>query len=395
MAKRWSNFVFAGLFALALILFSRILLPFLMPVLLGGFLVVLFMPVHDFLCQRVKGRRSLCAGLSTLTVFLLILVPLAAVGWMVAREALQFMGQAQQLLDQVDLRHQFVESLPRGLGRYVRVSPEGSETERALMAALTGSASVLRRVVSAGAELAINMFLMTVSMYYFFLDGRRIVAEATRLVPLDRRYIDDFAREFTDVAYAIVYGNTLTAVIQGLVGFVGLLLADVPHAGVWGAAMVLVALVPVGGTALVWGPIGVALLLAGKTNEGLFLLAWGAFLVGTIDNLIRPKLCGSRMALHPLLVFLSMFGGLAVFGMMGLLVGPLIASLFMAMVRIYRRDFLGPVREALGVPPANTVVTSPGMEAAPEVSLPVAAAVSKAAQPVAAAVPAGTAALEA
>lgn len=387
-SKRWSNIVFAGLFALALILFSRILLPFLMPVLLGGFLVVLFIPVQDFLCLRVKGRRALCAGLSTLTVFLLILVPLAAVGWMVAREVLQFMGRAQELLDQGDLRHQFIDSLPRGLGRYLRIRPEGSDLERALMAALAGSASVLRRVVGAGAELVINMFLMTVSMYYFFLDGRRFVAELTRLIPLERRYIDAFAREFSDVAYAIVYGNTLTAIIQGLVGFVGLLIARVPHAGVWGAAMVLVALVPVGGTALVWGPLGIALLVAGKTNEGLFLLAWGAFLVGTIDNLIRPRLCGSRMALHPLLVFLSMFGGLAVFGMMGLLVGPLIGSLFMAMVRIYRRDFLGQVRAALGVAPSEPRESSDTEPAPARTEAPVSAEPSSA---VASAVPTGTA----
>ncbi|WP_343073671.1 AI-2E family transporter [Pyxidicoccus fallax] len=339
--RRWSNFVFAGLFALALILFSRILLPFLMPVLLGGFLVVLFMPVQDYLCQKLRGRKSLSAGLSTLTVFLLILAPLALVGWMVARELLQFVGQAQDLLEQVDLRHQFASSLPRGLSRYIRFDPESAETERALVTAVTGGAALLKDVVSAGAELVINMFLMTVAMYYFFLDGRRLVSEVMRLIPLDRRYFEAFSREFTDVAYAIVYGNTVTAIIQGAVGFVGLLIAGVPHAGVWGAAMVLVALVPVGGTALVWGPIGVVLIAANKVTEGVFLLSWGTFLVGSIDNVIRPKLCGARMALHPLLVFLSMFGGLAVFGMMGLLVGPLIASIFMAMVRIYRRDFLG------------------------------------------------------
>jgi len=340
-SRRWSNFVFAGLFALALILFSRILLPFLMPVLLGGFLVVLFVPVQDALCQRLPGRQPLCAGLSTLAVFLLILAPLALVGWMVAREVLQFVGQAQDLLDRVDLRHHFVSSLPRGLSRYVRLDPESAQTERSLMAAVTGGAALLRDLVGAGTELLVNMFLMTVSMYYFFLDGRRLVREVTRLVPLDRRYFEAFAREFTDVAYAIVYGNTVTALIQGAVGFVGLLIAGVPHAGVWAAAMVLVALVPVGGTALVWGPIGVVLIAVSRVSEGVFLLAWGAFLVGTIDNVIRPRLCGARMALHPLLVFLSMFGGLAVFGMMGLLVGPLIASIFMAMVRIYRRDFLG------------------------------------------------------
>lgn len=340
-SRRWSNFVFAGLFALALILFSRILLPFLMPVLLGGFLVVLFMPVQDYLGQKLGGRKSLAAGLSTLTVFLLILVPLALVGWMVARELLQFVGQAQDLLEQVDMRHEFASSLPRGLSRYIRVDPESAETERVLMTAVTGGAALLKDVVGAGAELVINMFMMTVAMYYFFLDGRRLVSEVMRLIPLDRRYFEAFSREFTDVAYAIVYGNTVTALIQGAVGFAGLLIAGVPHAGVWGAAMVLVALVPVGGTALVWGPIGVVLIAANKVTEGVFLLSWGTFLVSSIDNVIRPKLCGSRMALHPLLVFLSMFGGLAVFGMMGLLVGPLIASIFMAMVRIYRRDFLG------------------------------------------------------
>ncbi|MCY1047388.1 AI-2E family transporter [Corallococcus sp. bb12-1] len=344
--KRWSNFIFAGLFAVALILFSRILLPFMMPVLLGGFLVVLFMPIQDSLSQRLRGRKSLVAGLSTLTVFLLILAPLALVGWMVAREVLQFVGQAQDLLDQVDLRHHLLASLPRGLSRYVRFDPESSETERLLMTVVSGGAGLLADVVGAGTELIVNMFLMTVAMYYFFLDGRRLVNEVAKLLPLERRYFDAFSHEFTDVAYAIIYGNTLTALVQGAVGFLGLLIAGVPHAGVWGAAMVLVALVPVGGTALVWGPIGVILIAANRVSEGVFLLAWGTFLVGSIDNVIRPRLCGSRMALHPLLVFLSMFGGLAVFGMMGLLVGPLIASIFMAMVRIYRRDFLGRAQEA-------------------------------------------------
>ncbi|CAM4185922.1 AI-2E family transporter [Corallococcus sp. ZKHCc1 1396] len=372
--KRWSNFIFAGLFAVALILFSRILLPFMMPVLLGGFLVVLFMPIQDALSHRLPGRKSLTAGLSTLAVFLLILAPLALVGWMVAREILQFVGQAQDLLDQVDLRHHLLESLPRGLSRYVHFDPESSETERLLMTVVSGSAGLLADVVGAGTELLVNMFLMTVAMYYFFLDGRRLVNEVAKLLPLERRYFDAFSHEFTDVAYAIIYGNTITALVQGAVGFLGLLIAGVPHAGVWGAAMVLVALVPVGGTALVWGPIGVILIAANRVSEGVFLLAWGTFLVGSIDNVIRPRLCGSRMALHPLLVFLSMFGGLAVFGMMGLLVGPLIASIFMAMVRIYRRDFLGRTQEAQ---PARQEDSSPSLSLEPS-QVPSAASVGHA-----------------
>ncbi|MBJ6762385.1 AI-2E family transporter [Myxococcaceae bacterium JPH2] len=361
-SKQWSNIIFAGLFALALFLFSRILLPFLMPVLLGGFLVVLFMPVQDGLCARLLGRKPLAAALSTLTVFLLILVPLLLVGWMVARELFHVVGQARELLERVDLRHQFIDSLPPGWGRYLRMEPEGAETERLLMSVVTGGAALFADVVSAGTELVIDLFLMTVAMYYFFLDGRRLVAEVSRLLPMEARYFEAFSREFSDVAYAIIYGNTVTALVQGACGFIGLMVAGVPHAGVWGAAMVFMALLPVGGTALVWGPIGVVLLLCHRVTEGVFLLAWGTFLVGGIDNFVRPKLCGARMALHPLLVFLSMFGGLAVFGMMGVLVGPLIASLFMAMVRIYRRDFLAPAlaqRPALESksPPAVSVTT--------------------------------------
>jgi predicted PurR-regulated permease PerM len=149
-----------------------------------------------------------------------------------------------------------------------------------------------------------------------------------------------------------------------------MLLAGVPHAVVWGAAMVIAALVPVVGTGLVWVPISLLLMLSGKVGAGLFLAAWGSLVVGMIDNFIRPRLCGSRMALHPLIVFLSMFGGVAVFGVIGMLVGPLIASFFMAMVRIYRRDFLGlttpAVYESPGDPPAAPAPAAPTVtEAAP------------------------------
>jgi predicted PurR-regulated permease PerM len=368
--KRCSNLIFAGLFVLALILFSRILLPFLMPVLLGGFLVVIFQPLQDALLRtRFKLSAPVCAGLSTLAVFLLLLVPLVVVGWLVVREVLELMEHAQGMFDQVDLRERMIAGLPRGLRRYAE-GLHGTRTEEALTGAMSNGVSVLTNLLGAGTELIVDLFLMMVAMYYFFLDGRRLWTDGTQLVPMDKRYIQAFAKEFADVAHAIIYGNTVTSLVQGALGVVGLLLVKVPHAGVWGAAMVVVAMVPVGGTALVWAPIGGVLLMMGKVNEGIFLLSWGAFVVSSVDNVIRPRLCGSRMALHPLLVFLSIFGGLAVFGMMGLLVGPLIASLFMAMVRIYRRDFLGlrsPVTPPRGENSAAStpVLPSPGMGSSP------------------------------
>jgi predicted PurR-regulated permease PerM len=373
--KRWSNVVFAALFCVALLLFGRILWPFVMPVLLGGFLAVVFMPLQDFLLRRARLSRPAAAGFSTLGVVLLICVPLVVIGLLVARELLGIADQARELLERTDLRAELAGRLPAALKRYVHFREGPASADEAVLSAVTGSVNVLTNVLAAGTELVVDLFLMTVAMYYFFLDGRRLVNEGARLVPLERRYFDAFAKEFKDVAHAIMYGNTLTAMVQGAFGFIGLLIAGVPHPAVWAVAMALVALVPIGGTALVWAPIGVALCATGRVTEGGFLLGWGALVVSTVDNLIRPRLCGSRMALHPLLVFLSMFGGLAVFGMMGLLIGPLIAALFMAMVRIYRRDFLAPATRAVtgllagslsDAPPATVADSAP-----PPVPMPV------------------------
>ncbi len=363
--KRWSNVVFGLLFFVSLLLFGRIMAPFVMPVLLGAFLTVLFLPLHDKLCRLTGQRRALSAGLATLAVLALIVVPLGFITFFVAKELLTLADALRGALADPVARQKMAQALPEALGRWVAQARPPTEGG-ALMAAITGSAAFVRDLLGRGTQLAIDVFLMSVSLYYFFIDGRRLFAESSRLLPLEQRYTQAFAKEFQDVAYAMVYGNTLTALVQGAVGLLGLWIAGVPHPLVWALAMAVVALVPLGGTALVWVPLSIGLAVTGKVWEGVFLFAWGALLVGTVDNFVRPRLCGSRMQLHPLLVFLSMFGGLAVFGMMGLLVGPLIASLFMAMVRIYRRDFLGPataaVQKLTGTLPPRT---QPASEDAP------------------------------
>jgi predicted PurR-regulated permease PerM len=363
--KRWSNLIFGALFVASLLAFGRIMLPFLTPVLIGGFLVVLFLPVHRKLLGWVGPRPSLAAGLSTALLLLLIVIPLSVVTFVVARELLVVLESARVLLADAAFRDAVAARLPDGLVA-VLLAEADSQRSQAVLAAVASSAGLVKNLLGAGTVLALDVFLMAVTTYYFFLDGRRLFSEVTRLVPIDRRYVDAFAKEFRDVAYAIVYGNSLTSVLQGAVGLFGLWLAGVPHPAVWGVAMAVVALVPIGGTALVWVPISCVLLLTGKYAEGLFLLGWGTLVVSTLDNFLRPRLCGARMTLHPLLVFLSIFGGLAVFGLKGLLIGPLIASLFMTMVRIYRRDFLRDLRAPTLVEPAE-VAPAPLTGPAPHV----------------------------
>lgn len=366
-ARKWSNIVFAGLFALSILFFLRIIWPFVLPVLMGAFIAVLFMPMHDWLCRKLDGRPGLCAGLATTGVFLLILVPLAVLAYFLAKEMLGAVDFVRAMLDKTDLRQELARQLPVGIRRYIPLYKLNQQTGDAVMAAMGSSAAFVTNLLSEGTEFAIDLFLIVVAIYYFFLDGRRLVREGMKLIPLDSRYSEAFITEFKDVTYAIMWGNTLTAVVQGAIGTVGLFIAGVPSPLIWGAAMVVVAMIPVGGTALVWVPVSVGLLLTHHVNEGLFLLAWGAFLVSTIDNVVRPRLAGSRMKMHPLLVFLSMFGGLAVVGVMGLVVGPLVAAIVMSMVRIYRRDFLSTVLPGLGGIIESPTDVEPQVEQAPAI----------------------------
>ncbi|HLT30135.1 MAG TPA: AI-2E family transporter [Myxococcaceae bacterium] len=347
--------MFAGLACAALLLLARIVLPFLIPVLLGAFVVVLFDPVHQRLRSLLPSHPRLCAAISATSVLLLLLLPLAVVAVLVAHQLLGMASAAEALLRDGTLHDTVHASLPPSLSVLGRVIPPVEEWEGALMGALQWNAGLLRDLLGGSTSLLLELFLMAVSAYYFFLDGPRIVAEVGRLIPLEPRHFHSFCEEFQQTARAISSGNLLTAAAQGAVGWFGLWMVGVPHAPVWALAMAIGAFVPVVGTALVWGPISGVLILQGELNAGLALLVYGALIVGSVDNVLRPKLCGARMSLHPLLVFLSIFGGLSVFGMVGLLVGPLIASFFSTAVRIYRRDYLGLEPLPMPTPPAPRV----------------------------------------
>lgn len=339
--KGWAQRAFGLSFVLSMVLLGRILWPFAMPVLLGGVLAACFAPVQEQLGRRLRIRGSVRAAASTALVFLAFCVPIVGLGTFVVHQLLDWVESAGALLTRADLSELVRAKVPAALaGAVPRLDEALGRSE--LLSALSSGASVLSGLLTAGGSLALDLLLTVVAMYYFFLDGRRLVGELGRLLPLEARDFAAFVSELQNGVRAILYGSLLTSAAQGVAGFFGVWLAGVPRPAVWAVAMAAMAPVPLVGTALVWAPLGLMLISTGKVWEGGFLLLWGAVVVSGLDNLLRPRLCAARMAVHPLLIFLSTFGGLAVFGTMGLLIGPLVAALFMAMVRIYRRDFLEP-----------------------------------------------------
>lgn len=348
-SNKWSTAAFALAFAITLVFFLVVIWPFLIPVLIGAFIVVLFDAPHEALVWRLHGKRGFASLLSSLGVFLLVLVPSAAVAFVLVQQAIELVGEAKEFLGPGGFEGLLGGHIPQVLQPLVdRIEAlgVGAQLQKLLNSLGAFFTGLLGAAVSATTKLLIDAFLVFVSMYYFFLDGRRLLQEASSLSPLARGYEDEFFQEFRDVAQTMIFVNIVTAVVQGIVGGVGFAIVSVPTPLVWAVLMSLLSLVPVLGTGLIWAPAGVILLLSGRTFAGIFILVWGLLVVGTVDNVLRPVLAKGHIRLHPLLVFVTIFGGLIAFGAVGVVIGPLVGSLFTAAVRIWKRDFaprlLGP-----------------------------------------------------
>ena len=159
------------------------------------------------------------------------------------------------------------------------------------------------------------------------------------LSPLKDSEERQLLKNFISVSKATLKGSLVIAIIQGILMTIVFLVTGVPSPVIWGAITVLFSLIPMVGAGLVWLPAGIIMLLLGNIWQGLTILIFGALVVSTIDNFLRPRLVGKETSLHPILVFLSTIGGIALFGLVGILLGPVIIVLFISLLDIYQIEF--------------------------------------------------------
>jgi predicted PurR-regulated permease PerM len=182
-------------------------------------------------------------------------------------------------------------------------------------------------------------------MFYGFREGQGFIVYLKELLPLDGELKDSLFYELRTITQAVLYGQVLAAIIQGALGTLGLLIFGVPNWLFWGAIMIITALLPVLGTGLIWAPAAVGLILNDEITNGVLLLVYGATIVMNIDNFIRPKLVSTRTKVHPVLILIGVLGGLSVFGFIGMLVGPLILAMLVALIKFYEQHYM-PRRKA-------------------------------------------------
>jgi predicted PurR-regulated permease PerM len=326
---------------IALYLCWLMLQPFIEVLLWALVLVIVFYPIHKRIEARI-GNPGWSAALSCLLVIVTILVPLTLITLAVVRE---MTGLAQNLQTNVqgllDPNSPYLKSILGWVGQYVDVSgfnPAQSqqwvaERLRSLSGAIAGrTLGFVGGVVGT----VVEVFFVIFTMYYLFRDGKSLRTAARSAMPVENRKAGEIFLRTRDVISASVYGVLVIAAIQGVLGGIGFWIAGLPSALLWGVVMIFLSMIPMAGAFIVWVPAAIYLFATGEYGWGIFLTVWGALVIGSIDNFLRPKLVGERTRLHELLIFFSVLGGLQVFGVIGLVLGPVIVAIAIALLDVLR-----------------------------------------------------------
>jgi len=350
-------------FAILLVLLYQIAIvfrPFLLPVLWAMILAQVTFPLHIRLTTFLRGRATASAALLTVGIMALVVAPVVFLTFLLVHEA----GIAYDAIN-VWVQSGGAKRLPGELSRLPlgRLAQEligrfvhayGDLDAFLLQSAKALSGFVVEQVASLAKNaflLVANFLVMIITLFFFFKDGSRLFQGLYRIIPLEETHKQKIFGRLDQTVTAVVKGVVITAIVQGLLAGIAYAVLDVPFPVFLMALTIVLAPLPFGGTALVWGPVALYLFWVGPLWKAIAMLAWGAGVVTMVDNVLRPLLIGKGAKLPVLFLFFSILGGLAAYGLIGLFLGPILLAILLTAIQIYREDYLS---EPPPPPPATT-----------------------------------------
>jgi predicted PurR-regulated permease PerM len=340
------------LVVIALALAIVIVKPFWAAFFLAAVLAASLTPIQEWLTRRFRGRRNAAAAVVTLGVLLAVVVPVAGMGaFLVAQvaEGVQWLRDTVQSEGVWGLVQRLPGPAQNAARELLELVPAPQQELRKIAGAQGGdAAAAVGGVLSATGTALFQTVMMLIALFFFLVDGSRLVDWIDARVPLRPGQFRGLMEEFRQTSVSVLLSSLGTAAIQAAAALVGFLIARAPNVPFFTLATFVFALVPaVGGAVMVVG-VGLLHLATGHPVAGGFLVVWGVAVVSLSDNVARPFLLKGGMELHGGLVFFALLGGLAAFGGIGLLAGPLILTFLVTVLRLYRREFGGPERAAPG-----------------------------------------------
>jgi predicted PurR-regulated permease PerM len=341
-------------------LFYRVVEPMILPLFLAAAFAIMAQPMQNWLVNRLGGRDYLAATLMTVALILGVAGPLAAGGALAFREVWRSVVRAdlthgRSPIDLIDpQKNPDMEALLKRVDPWYEVD-RGEFRNLVVARARELGSTLTERVRAAAKEVPGYLFasvIFIVGLFFFLADGRRIAKGWENLSPMDPEHDRVIRAEFLNVCRAVMWGTVIAAMTQGIVFGLGMWVIElIFRTGIGGWIFLLsitataFALIPFLGAAAVWGATAAYLFWAGQTGAAIALVIWGASVVSTIDNVIKIYIIGDSAKLHPLLVVVSVFGGLQMSGIIGIFVGPIVAAVLFALLRILRLELIGPPPE--------------------------------------------------
>lgn len=327
------------------IAFAWILEPFFGAVFWGAILAILFTPLHRRLVKKLGNRRNLAALCSLLFVLLIVILPLILIAGSLVQQGslvyeqiksgnLNFGAYFQRAFDALPLwTHDILERF--GMADFASLQ------DRLTEGAAAGSQYMAAQAVSIGQNTASGLVSFTIMLYLLFFllrDGSQLARKIRQAIPLSEGHKQHLLQKFTTIARATVKGNIAVAVAQGALGGVIFWILGVQAPLLWAVVMAFLSLLPAIGAGLIWGPVAIYFLLTGAIWQGVVLIAFGFLVIGLVDNILRPLLVGKDTRMPDYVVLISTLGGMALFGLSGFVIGPIVAGLFMAAWDLFAAD---------------------------------------------------------
>jgi predicted PurR-regulated permease PerM len=337
------NASFILLVALTTLAFLALIGNFLMPVFWAAVLATVFFPLQGRYVARLGGRRSLAALATILTIIGLVVVPLFLVALAMSREAIQLHEQITSGAIDVQAQLRFLRRITLLASEYLGGFGIDLEAmvQRLSNAAVAVTQFIASRALAIGQDVlrVTALFFLTLYILFFFLrDGQQLVATMIRVLPLGDVRERQLLAKFAEVSVATIKGTLVVGIVQGAIGG-GLFWAlGIPAPVFWGAVMAVFSVLPAVGPGLVWAPAAVILLGLGEIVKGIALIVAGVVIIGLVDNVLRPILVGRDIQMPDYVVLLATLGGLAVFGVSGFVIGPVIAAFFLVVWEMFAQE---------------------------------------------------------
>ena len=324
---------------------------FMQPIFWAVALGIVVYPLHARLVPRLRNRESLAAVLSVAAVVVVVILPLIGLGAAVAREGAALYERLQSGgLGVEDLYSSVQQRVPQVTALMDRVGVDPARLgEQLQAAAVTVSRYVAERALSIGQGTlrgTLFFFLMLYLLFFFLRDGPRILDALVRALPLGDERERHLLTRFAEVSRATIKGTLVVGIVQGAIGGTAFAILGIAAPVLWGTVMALLSILPAVGTALVWLPAAIFLLVSGQIVSGIVLIVVGALVIGSVDNVLRPILVGRDTRMPDYLILLATLGGLAGFGLAGIIIGPTIAAFFLSVWRMVEDEYSVPAEPA-------------------------------------------------